>query len=53
MKDKLLSIFLAFIRKTFTKERLFNFISDLLDILYERFGPLDIDLTDRGDDKNV
>mgnify|MGYP007106420134 CR=1 FL=1 len=53
MKDKLLSIFLAFIRKTFTKERLLNFISDLLDILYERFGTLGIDLTDRGDEKNV
>lgn len=53
MKDKLLSIFLAFIRKTFTKERLLNFISDLLDILYERFGSLDIDYTDRGDEKNV
>jgi hypothetical protein len=53
MKDKFLSIFLAFIRKTFTKERLLNFISDLLDILYERFGPLDIDMSDRGDEKNV
>lgn len=53
MKDKLLSIFLAFVRKTFTKERLLDFISDLLDILYERFGPFDIDLTDRGDEINV
>lgn len=53
MKDKLLSIFLAFVRKTFTKERLLDFISDLLDILYERFGPMDIDLTGRGDDNHV
>lgn len=53
MKDKLLSIFLAFIRRTFTKERLLNFISDLFDILYERFGPIDVDLTDWGGDENV
>ena len=53
MKDKLLSIFLAFIRKTFSKERLLDFISDLLDILYERFGSVDIDFTDGGDEKNV
>lgn len=40
MKNKLLSILLAFIRKSFCKERLLNFISDLLDILYDRFaGP--------------
>lgn len=38
MKDKLIKIFLAFVRKTFTKDRLLNFISDLLDILYENFG---------------
>ena len=41
MKNKLLSIFLAFVRKSFSKERLLNFISDLLDILYERFGPIE------------
>ncbi len=46
MRNKLLSILLAFIRKSFSKERLLNFISDLLDILYERFGPVDIDLSD-------
>lgn len=51
MKSKLLSIFLAFIRKSFSKERLLNFISDLLDILYERFGPIANDLLERsGDD---
>ena len=37
MKDKLLSIFIAFVRKTFTKERLLDFIDDLLDIFYARF----------------
>ena len=41
MKDKLLKIFLAFVRKTFTKDRLLNFISDLLDILYENFGSIE------------
>lgn len=40
MKDKLLSIFVAFVRKTFTKERLLDLIDDLLDIVYDRFaGP--------------
>lgn len=53
MKDKLLSIFLAFVRKTFTKERLLDFISDLLDILYDRFGPMDIDLSDRSGENGV
>lgn len=41
MKDKLIKIFLAFVRKTFTKDRLLNFISDLLDILYENFGSIE------------
>lgn len=41
MKNKLLSIFLAFVRKTFCKERLMDLISDLLDILYENFGPIE------------
>ena len=41
MKNKLLSIFLAFVRKTFCKERLMNLISDLLDILYENFVPIE------------
>lgn len=48
MKNKLLAIFLAFVRKTFSKDRLMNFISDLLDILYENFGPVD-DSIDGGD----
>jgi hypothetical protein len=39
MKDRLLSIFLSFVRKTFSKDRLLHFISDLLDILYDNFGP--------------
>lgn len=40
MKDKLLSIFVAFVRKTFTKERLLDLIDDLLDIVFDRFaGP--------------
>jgi hypothetical protein len=38
MKDKLISIFVAFVRKTFTKERLLDFIDDLLDIFYDRFA---------------
>lgn len=37
MKDKLLAIFVAFVRKTFTKDRLLYLIADLLDILYDRF----------------
>lgn len=41
MKDKLLSIFVAFVRKTFSKDRLLDFISDLLDILYENFGSIE------------
>lgn len=41
MKDKLLSIFVAFVRKTFTKDRLIAFISDLIDILYENFGSIE------------
>lgn len=38
MKDKLQSIFVAFVRKTFTKERLLDLIDDLLDIVYDRFA---------------
>lgn len=41
MKDKLLSIFVAFVRKTFTKDRLLSFIADLIDILYENFGSIE------------
>lgn len=40
MKDKLLAIFVGFVRKTFTKDRLLDLIDDLLDIVYDRFaGP--------------
>ena len=38
MKDKLMSIFVAFVRKTFTKERLLDLIDDLLDIVFDRFA---------------
>lgn len=38
MKDKLMSIFVAFVRKTFTKERLLDLIDDLLDIVYDRYA---------------
>lgn len=38
MKDKLLKIFVAFVRKTFTKECLLDLIDDLLDIVYDRFA---------------
>lgn len=48
MKNKLLSIFVAFVRKTFSKDRLLAFISDLLDVLYENFGFID-DTHESGD----
>ena len=48
MKDKILSIFVAFVRKTFTKDRLIAFISDLIDILYENFGSIE-DTSEGGD----
>lgn len=38
MKDKLMSIFVAFVRKTFTKERLLDLIDDFLDIVYDRIS---------------
>lgn len=41
MKNRLLSIFLAFVRKTFCKERLMKLIADLLDILYENFDSIE------------
>lgn len=41
MKDKLLSIFVAFVRNTFSKDRLLAFIADLIDILYENFGSIE------------
>ena len=51
MKDKLLRIFLSFVRKTFCKDRLMKFISDLIDIMYENFGS--IEDTHEGGDFNV
>nr|CAI9750868.1 hypothetical protein JVGAKARI_JVGAKARI_CDS_0003 [Microvirus sp.] len=36
MKDKLLAIFVAFVRATFSMERLQDLIADLFDILYDR-----------------
>lgn len=47
MKDKLLSIFVAFVRKTFTKERLLDLIDDLLDIVYDRFVASDVRVEER------
>lgn len=47
MKDKLLSIFVAFVRKTFTKERLLDLIDDLLDIVYDRFARPDGSVDER------
>lgn len=41
MKDKLMSVFVAFVRKTFTKDRLLDLIDDLLDIVYDRFAVSD------------
>lgn len=38
MKDKIMSIFLAFVRKVFTKERILELIGGLLDIFYARFA---------------
>lgn len=38
MKDKLMSIFVAFVRKTFIEERLLDLIDDLLDIVFDRFA---------------
>lgn len=36
MKDKLLAVFVAFVRATFSKDRIVELISDLLDVLYDR-----------------
>lgn len=47
MKDKLLSIFVAFVRKTFTKERLLDLIDDLLDVVYDRFARPDGSVDER------
>ena len=47
MKDKLMSILVAFVRKTFTKERLLDLIDDLLDIVYDRFSRPDGSVDER------
>ena len=47
MKDKLMSIFVTFVRKTFTKERLLDLIDDLLDIVYDRFARPDGSVDER------
>lgn len=36
MKDKILDLFVRFVRATFSKERVTKLIADLLDILYDR-----------------
>lgn len=41
MKDKLMSVFVAFVRKTFSQERLLDLIDDLLDIVYDHFAAPD------------
>lgn len=51
MKDKLMSIFVAFVRKTFTKERLLVLIDDLLDIVYDRFAAPDGRVEERSVDQ--
>lgn len=51
MKDKLMSIFVAFVRKTFTKERLLDLIDDLLDIVYDRFAAPDGRVEERSVDQ--
>lgn len=38
MKDKLMSIFVAFVRKTFIQERILDLVDDLLDVVYDRFA---------------
>ncbi len=47
MKDKLQSIFVSFVRKTFTKERLLDLIDDLLDIVYDRYVSSGASVDDR------
>ena len=47
MKDKLMSIFVAFVRKTFTKERLLDLIDDLLDIVHDRIAVPDYSVEER------
>lgn len=33
-----MSIFVSFVRKVFTKERILDLIDDLLDVVYDRFA---------------
>ena len=53
IKNKLLAIFVAFVRKTFTKERILDLIGDLLDIVYDRFGDSFCDLKEECDTDEV
>ena len=48
MKNKLLSFFLAFVRKTFSEQRIMDLIHGLLDILYDDSDPLE-----EGSDEDV
>lgn len=36
MKDKLVAVFVRFVKNTFSEERLLALISDLLEVLYDR-----------------
>lgn len=36
MKDKLIAVFVSFVKNTFCEERLLALIGDLLDVLYDR-----------------
>lgn len=36
MKDKLLAVFVRFVKNTFSEERLLALIADLFDVLYDR-----------------
>lgn len=47
MKDKLQSIFVVFVRKTFTEERLLDLVDDLLDVFYDRFTSPDEPVDER------
>lgn len=37
MKDKLVKLFLRFVKATFSRERMEQLVCDLLDILYELY----------------
>lgn len=47
MKDRLLKIFLLFVRKTFSKDRLLDLIDDLLVVVYDRYAASDGRLEER------